>query len=254
MATIKQVIPLDSSSLSGVNFTPTEAGWLGGLKISAVGTVYASACVTANASKNITGLNNLTANGTNGVITAKSFTDSTATLTGGTLSGVTLASGTKLTAADLDSSVSGTAILTTLTSTANRLASATAIVTYVGNAISTISYNNMTLTGQTIISNSVKFNTISSGTATNVDWSLHNRAQRTYTTTGTKNITFTSPGGPSNLILELVYQNTVTGVTLPSIRWLDGTTPTLDGVNGDFKIITLYYNGSVYYGSAGAFG
>lgn len=253
MATIKQVIPLDSSSLSGVNFTSTEAGWLGGLKISTVGTVYASACVTANASKNITGLNNLTANGTTGVITAKSFTDSTATLTGGTLSGVTLASGTTLTAADLDSSVSGTAILTTLTSTANRLASATAIVTYVGNAISAISYNNMTLAGVTTFNNAVRFNTISSGTGNTVAWAGYNRAQRTLSVNTTYSFT-SAPTGPTNLILELVYTGTVTGVTLPSIRWLDGNTPTLDGVNGDFKIITLYYNGSVYYGSAGAFG
>ena len=252
MATIKQVIPLDSTSLASVDFTTEEAGWLGGLKISTVGTVYASACVTANASKNITGLNNLTANGTNGIITAKSFTDGTATLTGGTLSGVTLSSGTTLTAADLDSSVSGSAILTTLTAVANRLASATAIVTYVGNAISAISYNNMTLSGTTTISNAVKFNSISSGTDTSVVWTSYNRAQRTCASNLV--FTFTAPSGPTNLVLELEYFGTNIVPTIStSVRWLDGIIPDLTGSTGDFGIVTLYYNGTSYYGSFGLF-
>ena len=247
MATIKEVIPLDSSSLSGVIINATRAQYLA--NTTTVGTVVANACIVAGALKDIGDLRNITATG---LITTANINLS-GTLTGGTLSGVTLASGTTLTAANLNDTVIGSAIQTTnVTPVASKLASAVAIVNYVVQEIGNISYADMTFSFVTTIDNSANFGPPDPTDSTEVYWGSYNRAKRNCA--GNPAFTFNSnPAGPTNLILELDYVSSVTGITFPSIKWLDGITPNFAGVFTDFWIVSLYFNGLVYYGSAERF-
>lgn len=92
MATIKQLIPIYDTSISGIPITPTEAGYLAG---SIAGTVTSNNCVVVNANKDITsGLNILAAPVVSiaGVLTANTikFGDNAATISGGTANGYTL--------------------------------------------------------------------------------------------------------------------------------------------------------------------
>ena len=250
MATIKEVIPLDSSSLSGVIINATRAQYLA--NTTTVGTVVANACIVAGALKDIGDLRNITATG---LITTANINLS-GTLTGGTLSGVTLASGTTLTAADLNDTVIGSAIqTTTVTAVASKIASAIAIVNYVTASIDAISYDNMTFTGTTTFNNSVNFDSINTNAVSAIAWGSFNRCRRDCI--NTPEFTFsTTPSGPTNLILELRYIGTVTSVTFnvnPAIRWLGGTPPNFAGVDGDNWLVVLYFNGLYYYGSAGRY-
>jgi len=131
MATIKELIPIDTDSISGVTITSGEAGFLAAAHATA-GTVNASACVTASSAKDITGLNNITCNGTNSIIVAKKFDDGIADLEGGVLTGVTFAALTELTSPVINGTLTGDAIDDTTLSTDNdAVPSSAAVRTYV---------------------------------------------------------------------------------------------------------------------------
>lgn len=89
-----------------------------------------------------------------------------------------------------------------------------------------------------------------SGAADTVDWRLGNKQKSTLTDNCT--FTFTAPAGPCNLILKLIQDGTGSRtVTWPAtVKWSGGTAPTLTTTASRVDIISLYYDGTNYFGSS----
>jgi hypothetical protein len=90
--------------------------------------------------------------------------------------------------------------------------------------------------------------TSSSGSMT-VDWGEGNKHKTTLTENITS-LTFNAPGGPCNLILEVIQGIGPYTIDWPaSVKFPEGNEPSLSPDNSDIDIITFYYNGTKYYGS-----
>lgn len=93
-----------------------------------------------------------------------------------------------------------------------------------------------------------------SGTALTIDW--NSGAMQTVTLTGNCTFTFTAPSVDTNnwvrLVLVLAQDGTGSRtVTWPSsVKWPAGTAPTLTTTASKADIITLLYNGTVYFGAS----
>lgn len=89
-----------------------------------------------------------------------------------------------------------------------------------------------------------------SSTADTIDWTLSNKQKSTLT--GNCTFTFTAPGGPCNLILKLVQDATGSRlVTWPAtVHWSGGVAPTLTTTAARVDIISLYYDGTTYFGTS----
>ena len=87
-----------------------------------------------------------------------------------------------------------------------------------------------------------------------IDWTLGNKAN-VVLEDGANTITFTdNPSGPCNVILK-VKQNSGGDDTVSSwsastgsIKWAGGTAPTLSKTGNDEDIVSLYFDGTDYYG------
>jgi hypothetical protein len=89
-----------------------------------------------------------------------------------------------------------------------------------------------------------------SGTSDTIDWTQGNKQKSTLT--GNVTYTFTAPSGPCSVTLKLIQDGTGSRtVTWPSsVKWSGGTAPTLTTTAGKVDIISLYFDGSVYFGAA----
>lgn len=86
-----------------------------------------------------------------------------------------------------------------------------------------------------------------------LDWNAGQKQRATLTgNITTLNITAPSVGGAANLILKLIQDGTGgRTVTWPgSVLWQNGTAPTLSAGAGAVDIISLYWDGTNYYGVA----
>jgi hypothetical protein len=155
MATIKELIPISTTSLSGTDFSPGEAALLGGGILSSTGTVVADACVTTDSNLDVTGFRNITASSTGQIGTASggTITDGVATLSGGVLTGATFST-TTFDSPVFTTQVTGDAFDTSADFTGSAmLAHSTAIATYVSAAVSDAGGGNVNATS-TLGSNS----------------------------------------------------------------------------------------------------
>ncbi len=86
--------------------------------------------------------------------------------------------------------------------------------------------------------------------ATLIDWTAGNKMKFT-TGAATETITFTDPSNPCNLVLIIVQDATGgrlitwSGMT---IKWVDGTAPTLSTAANAEDIVSFYFDGTNYYG------
>ena len=89
-----------------------------------------------------------------------------------------------------------------------------------------------------------------SGAADTVDWGKGNKQKSTMTDDCT--YTFTAPDGPCNVMLKLIQDGTETRVpTWPgTVKWPGGTEPTWSTAASAVDMISFYYDGTNYYGSA----
>jgi hypothetical protein len=86
------------------------------------------------------------------------------------------------------------------------------------------------------------------GTGTNnIDWNQGLKAKVTLTADTT--LTFTNPTQAYNMTLEIIQDSTGGHtLTLPTILWQGGVSPTLLTAANNKAVISLYYNGSEYKG------
>lgn len=99
------------------------------------------------------------------------------------------------------------------------------------------------------------------GTATAtmaIDWTDGNKQKIALGTSNVTTISMTAPAGPTNLVLRIIQHasspKTVTGWDASSpdkVNWQGGTEPIVTPTNSAVDIITLYFNGTDYYGAFG---
>lgn len=89
-----------------------------------------------------------------------------------------------------------------------------------------------------------------SSTSLTVDWGKGNKQK--VTLTGNCTFTFTAPSAPCSLIFKLVQDGTGSRtVTWPAaVHWSGGTAPTLTTTASKVDIVSLYYDGSTYFGTS----
>ena len=85
-----------------------------------------------------------------------------------------------------------------------------------------------------------------------VDWNTSNKQSVDVTGTG-YTLTMTNPGGPCNLILKVIQGNgddeiDTWAASSGSVYWAGGAAPTLSTANGAIDIISLYFDGTNYFG------
>lgn len=90
----------------------------------------------------------------------------------------------------------------------------------------------------------------STGTGnTTINWKLGNKYKFTF---GAQNETFafTAPSKPCNLLLMIIQDNVGSRtITWPSsVKWTKGLSPTLTIYPNSIDIVSLYYDGTNYYG------
>jgi len=95
-----------------------------------------------------------------------------------------------------------------------------------------------------------EINNGNSGAAKTIDWTYGNRQKVTLTNNCT--LTFTEPQAISGLLLKVVQDATGSRtITLPSeVKWPSGTVPTLTTTAGHIDLISLYYDGTNYFGQS----
>lgn len=89
-----------------------------------------------------------------------------------------------------------------------------------------------------------------SGATATIDWTAGNKQK--ITLTDNCGFSFTDPAGPCNMVLELIQDGTGSRtVTWPaSVKWAGGTAPTLTTDADAVDLVSLFYDGSNYYGSS----
>tara|TARA_Y100000004_G_C8840942_1_gene380472 strand:+ start:295 stop:798 length:504 start_codon:yes stop_codon:yes gene_type:complete len=114
----------------------------------------------------------------------------------------------------------------------------------------------LTVTGDILATDTVYFGAetataIGNGATGVIDWNNNQKQKVTITGTGIT-CNFTNPGGPCNLLLKVVQGDgsDVIGTWDSDIKWPGGSAPTLSTGSGDIDIITFYFDGTNYFGSA----
>jgi hypothetical protein len=96
----------------------------------------------------------------------------------------------------------------------------------------------------------VEYDNGNSGTSKTIDWKNGNHQK--VTMTGNCTFTFTAPSKACMLSLRFINDGTAGRVrTLPTIKWPGGTAPTWTTTANAVDILSLFYDGSAYYGQAG---
>jgi len=97
----------------------------------------------------------------------------------------------------------------------------------------------------------VKFSSVidtGTGGSYTFNWTLGNKQKRTLNANAT--FTFTTPGGPCNLVLQIYNSGASRTITWPgTVKWADAVTPTPSG-SGKTDIYAFYFDGTNYYGAA----
>lgn len=96
----------------------------------------------------------------------------------------------------------------------------------------------------------IEYNNGNSGSSININWKLGNKQRLILTDDCT--VTFTNPSGVCNLILKLIQDEIGSRtITFPaSVKWAGGIAPTLSTDINKIDIVTLYFDGTNYFGLA----
>jgi hypothetical protein len=86
------------------------------------------------------------------------------------------------------------------------------------------------------------------GTTATVNWNDSNNQSLTLINSTT--LTFTNPLSGANYLLEITQGGVgLYTITWPTIKWMNATPPTLSTAVGATDIVSLYYDGTNYYGT-----
>ena len=109
--------------------------------------------------------------------------------------------------------------------------------------------NNIIATN-TIVFGSEHANTVTTGTVV-IDWNVSQKQSLTITGTGST-VNFTNPSGACNLMLKVIQGDGSDTVNTwdSDIKWAGGSAPTLSTGSGEIDIISLYFDGTNYFGVA----
>jgi hypothetical protein len=89
-----------------------------------------------------------------------------------------------------------------------------------------------------------------SGASKTITWT--DGQNQKLTLTGSPTLTFASPVAGMTAKLKLTQDGTGSRtITWPTIKWVGGAAPTLSTAAAAIDIVSLYYDGTSYYGTAG---
>lgn len=120
-----------------------------------------------------------------------------------------------------------------------------------GNVIAVGNVEVESLSSDTTITFREEYDNGNSGVADTVDWNNGNKQKSTLT--GACTYTFTQPAdGVGNFLLRLIQDGTGgrTATWPATVKWPGGTAPTLSTGATSQDIVTFYWNGAYYYGTA----
>jgi hypothetical protein len=144
---------------------------------------------------------------------------------------------TSVTSANSDISIATTTTTPVLTLNSSSTATASKVVLRDSNAI----------IYATSIIQSTSTNA-TSGAAATLNW--NNGANQRLTLTANCTLTFSNPVAGAKYTIELIQDVTGTRtVTFPTIKWASGSAPVLTTTAAKVDIISLYYNGTDYFGT-----
>lgn len=95
-----------------------------------------------------------------------------------------------------------------------------------------------------------EFNAGNSGTAKAINFASNGPLQKV-TRTGNCTFTLTAPSTPGTVILRMVHEASATAYTVtfsPTVKFPDGTAPTWTNTSGAVDILTLYWDGTTWWG------
>jgi len=91
-------------------------------------------------------------------------------------------------------------------------------------------------------------NTVASGGTATIDWREGNKQKLTVSENVT--VSFTDPSNPCSLILRIIQSGAGNTTALPAgIKWAGGVAPTLSNGDGEVDIVSLYFDGTNYWGT-----
>ena len=137
----------------------------------------------------------------------------------------------------------------------NRVATYSGIAALNGEANLTFDGTTLDLTGAFKVGKTAYFDDAentnhSSGTLT-MDWTRGNKQSVSLTGTG-YTCNFTNPSGPCNLVLLITQGDGSDTITTwdSDILWAGGVVPSLSAGSGDVDILSFYFDGTKYFGTA----
>jgi hypothetical protein len=92
-----------------------------------------------------------------------------------------------------------------------------------------------------------------SSTAQTIDWSSGNiQTINLSSATGNVTLTFSNAVAGAALAVKVVQGATPYNVVWPaSVKWPNGTAPTISTTSGAMDLVTFFYDGTYYFGAAG---
>jgi filamentous hemagglutinin family protein len=117
--------------------------------------------------------------------------------------------------------------------------------------VQSLNAENFDVTNVKTVTFNQEFNNGNSTATATVDWTKALKQQITINA-ATATLTFTAPAGVSNLLLRVV-QDATGGrlVTWPAtVKWAGGAAPTLSTAANAVDVVSFFYNGTNYYGTA----
>ena len=97
-----------------------------------------------------------------------------------------------------------------------------------------------------------EFDNGNSGTTKTIDFSANGPVQKV-TRTGSATYTLTAPPTPGFVSLKFVHEASATAYTVafsPSVKFAGGTAPTFTNTSGAIDMVTFYWDGATFFGSA----
>jgi hypothetical protein len=146
--------------------------------------------------------------------------------------------------------VSAGAVTLSTTSAVDKTGSGTFTISSGALTVSTTSA--VSFTGAVVSSTkgfaSAEFSAGNSGTSKTITWT--DGQNQVLTLTGNVTLTFASPTNGATYKLHIIQGAGPYTITWPTIKWAGGVAPTISTGNGNEDFVTLFYNGTSYFGQA----
>lgn len=102
----------------------------------------------------------------------------------------------------------------------------------------------------TSVLNITEYDAGNSGTSKTLDFATNGPLQKV-TRTGSCTFTLTAPSKPGMVVVKMVHEASATAYTVtfsPTVKWPGGTSPTWTNTSGAIDLVSLYWDGTSWFG------